>query len=143
MKKHILALCAAGCLLGGTSVYASDIYVDQWEVELIAQVTMAEAESESDIGKRLVIDTILNRVDSDSFPDDIYDVIYQDEQFSCMWDGRFYDVYPDEEIQKLVWEELCDRTNEDVIFYRTEYFEYGTPLFQEGNHYFSALQEDL
>ena len=130
MKKYILALCAAGCLLGGNSVSACDIYVDQWEVELIAQVTMAEAESETDIGRRLVIDTILNRVDSELFPDNIYDVIYQADQFSCMWDGRFYDVWPDEDAQKLVWEELGDRLNEDVLFYRTEYFGYGTPLFQ-------------
>ena len=139
MKKYILALCAAGCLLGGNSVSAYDIYVDQWEVELIAQVTMAEAESETDIGRRLVIDTILNRVDSELFPDNIYDVIYQADQFSCMWDGRFYDVWPDEDAQKLVWEELGDRLNEDVLFYRTEYFGYGTPLFQEGNHFFSGI----
>lgn len=139
MKKHILALCAAGCLLGGTSVSACDIYVDQWEVELIAQVTMAEAESETDIGRRLVIDTILNRVDSELFPDNIYDVIYQADQFSCMWDGRFYDVWPDEDVQELVREELGDRLNEDVLFYRTEYFGYGTPLFQEGNHFFSGI----
>ncbi len=139
MKKHILALCAAWGLLGGTSVSACDIYVDQWEVELIAQVTMAEAESETDIGRRLVIDTILNRVDSELFPDNIYDVIYQADQFSCMWDGRFYDVWPDEDAQELVWEELGDRLNEDVLFYRTEYFGYGTPLFQEGNHFFSGI----
>lgn len=139
MKKYILALCAAGCLLGGTSVSACDIYVYQWEVELIAQVTMAEAESETDIGRRLVIDTILNRVDSELFPDNIYDVIYQADQFSCMWDGRFYDVWPDEDAQELVWEELGDRLNEDVLFYRTEYFGYGTPLFQEGNHFFSGI----
>lgn len=139
MKKHILALCAAGCLLGGTSVSACDIYVDQWEVELIAQVTIAEAESETDIGRRLVIDTILNRVDSELFPDNIYDVIYQEDQFSCMWDGRFYDVWPDEDVQELVLEELGDRLNEDVLFYRTEYFGYGTPLFQEGNHFFSGV----
>ena len=139
MKKYILALCAAGCLLGGNSVSACDIYVDQWEVELIAQVTMAEADSETDIGRRLVIDTILNRVDSELFPDNIYDVIYQADQFSCMWDGRFYDVWPDEDAQKLVWEELGDRLNEDVLFYRTEYFGYGTPLFQEGNHFFSGI----
>ena len=100
---------------------------------------MAEAESETDIGKRLVIDTILNRVDSELFPNDIYDVIYQEDQFSCMWDGRFYDVWPDEDVQELVWEELEDRLNEDVIFYRTEYYGYGTPLFQEGNHFFSGI----
>ena len=33
------------------------------ELELLALVTMAEAEDESELGKRLVIDTVLNRVD--------------------------------------------------------------------------------
>lgn len=37
------------------------------DVELIALVTMAEAEGECEEGKRLVIDTILNRVDSEHF----------------------------------------------------------------------------
>lgn len=33
------------------------------DINLIALVTMAEAEGESELGKRLVIDTILNRID--------------------------------------------------------------------------------
>lgn len=37
------------------------------EIELMAIVTMAEAEGESEYGKRLVIDTILNRVEQDGF----------------------------------------------------------------------------
>ena len=39
------------------------------DVELIALVTMAEAEGECEEGKRLVIDTILNRVDSEHLGD--------------------------------------------------------------------------
>ena len=41
------------------------------EIELVAQVTMAEAEGEPEEAQRLVIDTILNRVDSDRFPDTV------------------------------------------------------------------------
>lgn len=58
------------------------------DVELIALVTMAEAEGECEEGKRLVIDTILNRVDSEHFPDTVYEVVYQPNQFSSMWNGR-------------------------------------------------------
>lgn len=46
------------------------------EIELLALVTVAEAEGESEYGKRLVIDTILNRVDAKSFPNTIRGVIY-------------------------------------------------------------------
>ena len=49
------------------------------DVELIALVTMAEAEGECEEGKRLVIDTVLNRVDSDYFPDTGYEVHIDDD----------------------------------------------------------------
>lgn len=110
------------------------------EIDLIALVTMAEAEGESEYGKRLVIDTILNRVDSDDFPDTVDGVIYQKSQFSCMWDGRINSCYVSEDICQLVREELESRTNGDVLFFRTKHYSnYGTPLFVEGNHYFSTI----
>ena len=58
------------------------------DIDLIALVTMAEAENQCDEGKRLVIDTILNRVDSSYFPNTVHEVIYQKSQFSSMWNGR-------------------------------------------------------
>lgn len=108
------------------------------EIELIALVTMAEAEGESEYGKRLVIDTILNRVDHDKFPDTVEDVIYQPNQFTSMWNGRVDRCYVDEYICDLVREELKNRTNDDTIFFTAgNYGKYGEPMFSEGNHYFS------
>lgn len=104
-------------------------------------LTMAEAEGEPEYGKRLVIDTVLNRVDSAHFPDSIYDVIYQRNQFSSMWNERINKCYVMEEICQLVREELQERENGEVIFFRAgEYSEYGKPMFQEGNHYFSSYE---
>ena len=68
--------------------YVEDTLLPREDIELIALVTMAEAEGECEEGKRLVIDTILNRVDSVYFPDTVYDVVYQANQFSSMWNGR-------------------------------------------------------
>ena len=108
------------------------------EVELIAIVTMAEAEGECEKGKRLVIDTILNRVDSEHFPDNVYDVIYQKNQFTSMWNGRAKRCYVKDDIFDLVLEELEKRTNKDVMFFCAgRYGDYGTPMFQVGGHYFS------
>lgn len=108
------------------------------DIELIALVTMAEAEGECEDGKRLVIDTILNRVDSHSFPDTVYDVIYQSWQFTSMWNGRAERCEVREDICRLVREELEARTNSDVIFFTAGcYSDYGTPMFKVGNHYFS------
>lgn len=112
--------------------------VTQEEINLIALVTMAEAEGECEEGKRLVIDTILNRVDSKHFPNTISDVIYQKSQFTSMWNGRVDRCYVKEDICQLVREELKSRTNTDVVFFTAgNYGRYGTPLFQVGNHYFS------
>lgn len=109
------------------------------EINLIAQVTMAEAEGEPELGQRLVIDTILNRVDSPYFPDTVTDVVYQKNQFTCMWNGRFNSCYVKEELVDLVEEELLERTNSEVVFFRTrQYSVYGVPMFQVGHHYFSS-----
>lgn len=111
------------------------------DIELIALVTMAEAEGESEYGKRLVIDTILNRVDSSHYPDTASEVIYQPSQFSSMWNGRVDRCYVMEEICLLVEEELRERKNYEVMFFTAgDYSKYGTPMFQEGNHYFSSYE---
>lgn len=111
------------------------------DVELIALVTMAEAEGECEKGKRLVIDTILNRVDSEHFPDTVYDVIYQPSQFSSMWNGRVDRCEVLESICSLVYEELEERTNYEVMFFTAgNYSAYGVPMFQVENHYFSRYE---
>ena len=116
-----------------------EVSLTEEEIELIALVTMAEAEGECEEGKRLVIDTILNRVDSLYFPDSIHEVVYQKNQFSSMWNGRVDRVEATEEVCKLVREELALRTNSDVVFFTAgNYGKYGNPMFQIGNHYFSS-----
>ena len=113
--------------------------VTQEEIELIALCVMAEAEGECEYGQRLVIDTILNRVDDPHFPDTVHEVVYQKNQFSSMWNGRVDRCYVKEELVDLVKEELRNRTNYDVAFFRTErYSDYGVPMFQVEHHYFSS-----
>lgn len=112
------------------------------EIYLVALVTVAEAEGESEEGQRLVIDTILNRTDSDVsyWPDTVSEVIYQPSQFTSMWNGRVDNCQVTDDILELVKEELLSRTNSDVVFFRTSHYSsYGTPMFQVGNHYFSSL----
>lgn len=111
------------------------------DIELIALVTMAEAEGECEEGKRLVIDTILNRVDSKYFPDTVYGVIYQPSQFSSMWNGRVNRCTVQEYICQLVKEEAESRLNNEVVFFTAgEYGKYGVPMFQVENHYFSSYE---
>lgn len=115
--------------------------ISEDEINLIALVTMAEAEGETELGKRLVIDTILNRVDNPHYPDNVTDVIYEKNQFTSMWNGRIDRCYIMPEIVELVKEELLERTNYDCIFFTAGgYSKYGKPMFQECCHYFSSYE---
>lgn len=106
---------------------------------LIAKLVLAEAEGEPEMGKRLVIDTVLNRLESEDFPNTVYDVIYQPYHYSPAWDGRIELFSELEEAFKLVVDEIQNRTNYEVLYFRTDTFhEFGTPMEQVGNHYFST-----
>lgn len=110
------------------------------EKYLMAKVCLAEAEDQTELGKRLVISTILNRIDSDYYPDDVYSVVYQPYQFEVMSNGRIDRVTVTDDVMQLVEEEIQNRTNYDVIYFRMDYYsEYGTPLFVEDDHYFSGF----
>lgn len=113
-----------------------ELSASEEDVMLLALLTMAEAEGEPEEGKRLVIDSVLNRMDSPWFPDTIYEVVWQPYQYSGMKSPRIDQCWVKEE---LVREELKHRTNYDVIFFRTKrYSSYGVPMFQVGAHYFSS-----
>lgn len=109
------------------------------EINLIARLTYAEAGNQSELGKRLVIDVVLNRLGHPNFPDTVYDVIYQENQFSPATSGSI-DLYSaTEEIIQLVKEEIERRTDHDVFFFRASHYgNYGTPMYSVGNHYFSS-----
>lgn len=117
-----------------------EIGMSDEDIELVALCTIAEAEGESEEGKRLVIDSILNRIESERFPDSVHGVLYQKNQYESMTNGRSKRCTVTDEVIQLVKEELTDRTNDKVLFFRTKhYHKFGTPLFQVGNHYFSSL----
>ena len=75
-----------------------------YEVNLLALLTMAEAEGEPEYGQRLVIDTVLNRIDTPGFAKSIEGVIYERGQFSSMWDGRVQQVSVTDNMVQLVRE---------------------------------------
>lgn len=77
------------------------------ETYLLAKIAMAEAEGESLETKVLVILTVLNRVNSDEFPNTIKGVIFEKNsegtyQFSCVADGRWNSVEPNLECWEAI-----------------------------------------
>lgn len=96
-------------------------------------------EGECEQGQRLVIDSVLNRVDNPHFPDTISEVIWQKNQYAGMYGDRITRCYVMDELVKLVEEELENRTDYDVVFFNADHYsDYGVPMFQVGNHYFSS-----
>lgn len=120
-------------MLGLMGVVANAHEYTPEDMVLIGKVVQHEAGNQSELGKRLVIDTILNRVDSERFPNSVKDVINQPGQYCKPRKYPPYDMY------RLIAEELYFRTNPQVLWYRTKrYHSYGTPIIKEGNHYFSG-----
>lgn len=71
-----------------------------WDADdsyLLAKIAMAEAEGEDTEGKAYVIMVVLNRMLSDEFSDTIGGVIFQDNQFSPVSNGRFDSVEPNDD----------------------------------------------
>lgn len=70
--------------------------ISEEDYQNLLRIVEAEAGGEDEIGKILVANVVLNRVECDSFPDSITEVIFQKcngvAQFSPISDGRFYKV---------------------------------------------------
>lgn len=108
------------------------------ELEYLAACVEAEAGNQGLLGKRYVTDVILNRVDSDKFPDTITEVINEPRQFSVVSDRRIDEVVPTEETYQAIQLELENRLDDTILFFRTERYHTGyTPCFKHEDHYFS------
>ena len=110
-------------------------------IDYLAKCVQAEAENQSELGKRLVCDTVLNRYDSGRYTS-LEDVINEENngvyQYSVVEDGRIHEAEPTEDIYRIVNEELTHRTDTEVLYFRTKrYHTFGTPMFKEDDHYFS------
>ena len=120
-----------------------DLEAEQWydSLEYLACCVEAEARNQSELGKRLVCDTVLNRFDSGKY-ETLYDVINEEHdgvyQYSVVEDGRILEVTPTEETYRIVAEEIENRTNTEVLYFRTKHYHtFGIPLLKEEDHYFS------
>ncbi len=113
------------------------------EFDLLSRLTAAEAEGEGFEAQYAIACVIMNRVRSESFPDSISEVIWQEEpvrQFSSMWNGRYErcnvtdSCY--EAVQYMV--EYGNELPEDVLYFTScGYLPNTDPYMQIGNMFFS------
>ena len=110
-------------------------------IELMARCVEAEAGNQSILGKRLVVDTILNRVNSPIFPATVKEVIYQPGQFSVAHNGQIDRVTPTAETYNAIALEFISRVSEEVIYFQPGgYPAYGEAWERVGDHYFSTMK---
>lgn len=138
-EKIFKILGIIACLLGlWLGMVIGEYYVYGYEytpedVVMIGKIVQHECPHESELGQRLVIDTIMNRVESEAFPNTVRDVLNQPGQYCNP------SKYPPNYIYTLIAQEAYNRTNNQVLWYRTkDYHKYGTPIIQEGSHFFSG-----
>ena len=108
------------------------------EMELIAQLVMAEAGNQDLMGKRYVVDVVLNRVDSDDFPNTVEEVIFQENQFSVINNGTFDEAgwTVTEECYEAVKLEYEERLNYDVLYFSRGPSKYASNHFKHQDHWF-------
>lgn len=118
------------------------VVASEAETDLLARLVEAEAKGESYAGKVAVATVVLNRVESDRFPDSLYGVIHDGYQFSPVLNGTINQP-AGEESKRAVNEALAYQgyDRESVFFYNpakadSSYLENQEVTTVIGNHVF-------
>ena len=149
MKSTIIALLIKTILMGaciqiGEAIkaaempeltYTTEATIDRDTFIMMAQCVEAEAGNQDLLGKRLVVDVILNRVDADVWPDDIEAVIAQKNQFA-VYPSAMSKTVPSEETYQACWMELEHRTDTQIMYFAASGY-ISAPAYKHGGHYFS------
>lgn len=114
-------------------------FISEEEFDFLVGIVSAEARGESDEGIRAVVDVILNRIDSNGFPNTLNEVLTQRNQFETYTKGYYKTAPHTEKVIDAVLYALQYKTiPEEVLFFRMDHYHpYGTPWKQIGCHYFS------
>lgn len=114
------------------------------EVELLAQMIMAEAEGEPYEGKVAVGAVIINRLEDPAFPKTLTGVLYDADAFEPVLNGSFYTKQPDQDSIRAATDALSgvDPTGGALYFYNPSTawspWVFSRPVVgQIGNHVFA------
>lgn len=117
----------------------------EYELKLLERLVEAEAGIESIEGKIAVVNVVLNRIQSDSFPDGIHEVIYQSGQFEPAMTGAIDLVTVSEDSKEAVKRAFRGEkmVASDILYFWANYVESGHEIWScveavhlIGTHYF-------
>ena len=108
------------------------------EKELLADIVWLEAGNQGLTGQELIVVTILNRVVSEGFDDEVVGVLSADGQFST-W-PRVSEAKPTDETYEAIEKVLSGEADSNVIDAQYKYFNnkpsFGNDYVKVGGHYF-------
>ncbi len=149
---------AGQAVASGQRIVGYELLENEWvyqlsqeDYEVLLRIVEAEAGGEGEIGKLLVANVVLNRVQSEKYPDTVKEVVFQSNgqtwQFSPVGDGRYETVTVSEETVRAVERALMgEDLSRGALFFaarkyadpeRMQWFDLNlTFLFSYGGHEF-------
>ena len=133
--------------------------VTQDEYDILVRIVEAEATGGNHEQKMNVASCVLARVEAPQWPDNIEDVVFQKQQFTPIWDGRYFSVKIQESTKKAVDEVLKFGKTHDCLWFCSDKSytkkdgngrytswhrtEFGDSIFFDGeHHYFEGEKYD-
>ncbi|MGM7722887.1 cell wall hydrolase [uncultured Metabacillus sp.] len=103
-------------------IRSSKLNFSHADLDLLARIVRAEAQSEPFKGKVAVANVVLNRVESPKFPDTIKEVIYQPGQFQPVANGEINKPADTESIQavKAALSNMRHIAQDSLFFYNPD-----------------------
>lgn len=139
-NEDVLDSEICGSIEDANIYYIPNTTLTYGEIELLYLATYLEAGNQDIDGCRLVCDVILNRVESDKFPNNVVEVVFQKGQFAIA-DKLDGSVKPNEEQYQKV-KEACNielsgrRLDENSLYFGRKPIT-SIDVYQHGDHYFS------
>lgn len=130
---NLIALIIGAMIESSGNILADSIDSFEYDFSLFTRCVEAEAGNEDLTGKRLVADVILNRVESDVWPNTIEGVITQDHQFMVYPNAM--NRQPSNETIEACLMETGKRLDTEIIYFASCGY-IGKPAYKHGNHYF-------
>lgn len=91
--------------------------VTQDEYDILVRIVEAEATGGNHEQKMNVASCVLARVEAPQWPDNIEDVVFQKQQFTPIWDGRYFTVKIQESTKEAVDEVLKFGKTHDCLWF--------------------------
>ena len=117
MKFKGVVILIIGVILSVLMAYPAQAKTEYSEQELLARVVEAEAGNQGIIGKRLVVAVIYNRVESEKFPNTVYDVLTSPHQFSTVWNGQVEKMEITPETLFAIEIERAHRSDNEILYF--------------------------